>query len=161
MGLLSEPESSLMDLCIRMASDNVSTGCGGPFAALIVRDGNIIGRGVNQVTSLCDPTAHAEIVAIRDACFQVGDYQLAGSVLYSSCEPCPMCLGAIYWAGIGGVFYALSREEAELAGFRDALIYKEIPRPPDERIIPFVRFLTEGYTLPFEKWQQSDQKTLY
>jgi guanine deaminase len=161
MSVPSQPDSSLMCLCISMASDNVSKGRGGPFAALVVKDGEIIGRGVNRVTSLSDPTAHAEVEAIRDACHQTGDYRLEGAFLYSSCEPCPMCLGAIYWAGISGVFYAASREEAEESGFRDALIYQEINKLPDTRIIPFTRVLPDGYTLPFEIWRNSDMKTLY
>jgi guanine deaminase len=147
--------------CILMAEENVGNGFGGPFAALVVKDHTIIGRGVNKVLEHQDPTAHAEIVAIREACKNIGSYQLEGCYLYTSCEPCPMCLGAIYWARPEAIFYAASRKEAAESGFDDEHIYDEITRLPEERKIPALRYFPKEGLQPFEKWKENPLKNLY
>jgi len=150
-----------MTLCLEMACENVSSGQGGPFAALVVVNGNIIGKGVNRVTTSKDPTAHAEVMAIRDACATAGHYHLENADLYTSCEPCPMCLGAVYWARISRVFYAADREDAADAGFNDALIYHEISSPNLQRSIPFQKIMVERATAPFTIWKEMDSRTDY
>ena len=125
---------------------------GGPFAALVVKDGVVIATGTNQVTRGNDPTAHAEIVAIREACRVLGDFQLTGCDIYASCEPCPMCLGAIYWARPSRVFFAATRQEAAAAGFDDAFIYQQIAVPPAQRTIPMIHLADELCHQPFEEW---------
>ena len=150
-----------MQRAIALAVKNVQSGRGGPFAALVVKDGKIIAEGANQVTSTNDPTAHAEMVAIRAACRTLGDFQLSGCDLYTTCEPCPMCLGAIYWARPARIFYAASAADAAAAGFDDAFIYEEIARPLDARKLPCVRILaTEGLT-PFRAWAAFGAKKPY
>src|SRR5436305_11255840 len=134
--------NSFMKQAIELALENVRHE-GGPFAALVVKDGIVIATGANQVTRCNDPTAHAEIVAIREACRVLGDFQLTGCDVYTSCEPCPMCLGALYWARPDRVVYAASRFEAAEAGFDDAFIYTEINLPDGERRIPFVHGVVE------------------
>jgi len=128
---------------IRISLEMMRAGKGGPFGAVVVKEGQIISRGCNEVTSTNDPTAHAEIVAIREACRRIGSFRLDGCVIYSSCEPCPMCLSAIYWARIGKIFYSGTRKDAADAGFRDDLIYNEIPLLPAERKVPSEQFLSE------------------
>lgn len=146
---------------IALANNNIERGTGGPFAAVIVKEGVIIAESVNTVTSDNDPTAHAEINAIREACKKLGDFQLAGCQLYTSCEPCPMCLGAIYWARPDVVFFAASQEDAAFGGFDDAFIYHEIKKPQAERDIPFIRKpLPEGRNV-FEKWNKTEDKITY
>ncbi|SPE36734.1 Guanine deaminase [Candidatus Sulfopaludibacter sp. SbA6] len=145
---------------IEMAVENVRRN-GGPFAALVVRDGIVIATGANQVTRANDPTAHAEIVAIREACRVLGDFQLSGCDLYSSCEPCPMCLGALYWARPGRVFFAATQEDAAAAGFDDSFIYREIAIPHAERSIPMLRVADEHATRPFDEWAKKSDKTEY
>ncbi len=159
--MVDHEKASFMTLCVQMAEENVHTGRGGPFAAIITQDNQVIGKGVNSVTCQSDPTAHAEVMAIRDACQRVGNYRLDGAVLYSSCEPCPMCLGAIFWAGISKVYYAADKQEAEEAGFRDAMIYHEINRNPEQRSTPFIRMLVPEHTAPFKAWKNAENKTLY
>jgi len=134
---------------------------GGPFAALVVRDGIVIASGSNQVTRTNDPTAHAEIVAIREACRVLGDFQLTGCDLYSSCEPCPMCLGALYWARPAHVYFAATREDAAAAGFDDSLIYQEIAVPYAERSIPMQCVTDDQATRPFEEWARKSDKIEY
>jgi len=151
---------SLMQQAIELAADNVRRG-GGPFGALVVRDGIVIASGTNQVTRCNDSTAHAEIVAIREACRVLGDFQLSGCELYTSCEPCPMCLGAIYWARPERVFFAATHEDAAAAGFDDAFIYQEIRLPHSERSIPMIRVVDEHATRPFEDWVNKPNKTEY
>jgi guanine deaminase len=146
---------------IELARRGVAAGLGGPFGCVIVRDGQVVGRGCNAVTSSNDPTAHAEIVAIRDACRQLGNYQLSDCVLYASCEPCPMCLGAIYWARPKRVVYAATREQAGAAGFDDAFIYREIEVPSGERRIPFELMADRGAEEVFELWREKGDKSLY
>lgn len=146
---------------IALANNNIEQGTGGPFAAVIVKDGEIVAESVNTVTSDNDPTAHAEINAIREACKKLGDFQLSGCQLYASCEPCPMCLGAIYWARPDVVFFAASQEDAAFGGFDDAFIYDEIEKSQTERTIPFIRKpLPEGRKV-FENWNRTEHKITY
>lgn len=152
---------AFMQEAIRMAVENVGRGEGGPFACVIVRDGEIVGRGTNRVTSTNDPTAHGEIVAIRDACRNLQQFQLTGCDVYTSCEPCPMCLGAIYWARPERVFFAASQHEAAEAGFDDAFIYREIALDVDSRSIPMQRLAGEASLQPFEAWRRFEAKTHY
>ncbi len=126
---------------IRLAAESMQTKRGGPFGAVIVRGGEIIGRGWNQVTSANDPTAHAEVLAIRDACARLGTFKLEGCELYASCEPCPMCLAAAHWARIGKVFYAGTSDDATTAGFDDVKLYQEIAQPRERRKPPMAKLL--------------------
>ena len=134
---------------------------GGPFAALVVKDGVVIATGTNQVTRVNDPTAHAEIVAIREACRVLGDFQLTGCDVYASCEPCPMCLGAIYWARPSRVFFAATHQEAAAAGFDDALIYQQMAVPPAQRTIPMIHLADELRTQPFAEWGGKPDRRRY
>lgn len=145
---------------VRLAIDSVAEG-GGPFGALVVKDGEIIGRGRNRVTETCDPTAHAEVVAIRDACSRLRSHQLEACVIYASSEPCPMCLGAIYWARPDAVYFASERGDAAAAGFDDAFIYDEIELEPDDRRILMVRVDVEGAGTPFRLWTEKSDRVEY
>jgi guanine deaminase len=145
---------------IEMAVENARRG-GGPFAALVIRDGIVIAAGANQVTRTHDPTAHAEIVAIREACRVLGDFQLTGCDLYCSCEPCPMCLGAIYWSRPARVYFAATHDDAAAAGFDDAFIYEEMALPHSERKIPMMRVVAEGSTRPFKEWVRQADRVKY
>ena len=127
-----------MARAIQLSIDNVRSGRGGPFGAVVVRDGNIIAEGANQVTSTNDPTAHAEMVAIREACGKLGAFELEACEIYTSCEPCPMCLGAIYWARLSRVYFANADADASRVGFDDSLIYRELALPYSQRKIPMV-----------------------
>jgi guanine deaminase len=153
--------ADLMRRAIALALENVRAGRGGPFAALVAKDGEVIAEGANSVTSTNDPTAHAEIVAIRAACKALGDFQLTGCDLYTTCEPCPMCLGAIYWARPARVFYAGVAADAAEAGFDDALIYEELQRPPESRRIPMIQLMREESLAIFAAWKQQPNKTKY
>lgn len=153
--------SECMREAIRLAVENVEAGTGGPFAALVVKDGRIIGSGTNRVTSTHDPTAHAEIVAIRKACAILGTFHLAGCVMYTSCEPCPMCLGAIYWAHLDHVYYAGTHDAAAAAGFDDAHIYAELTRPPEERDIPMTHLLPDEAQAAFDAWRRFEKRVEY
>ena len=155
---MSEP---FLQRAIALAIENVNSGQGGPFAALIVKNGKIIAEGVNRVTSGNDPTAHAEIEAIREACRVIGNFQLSGCDLYASCEPCPMCFGAIYWARPDRVFYAATATDAAAAGFDDAFIYQELRRPPDARRLPVTQLLDPEALRPFQVWLSSSSKKPY
>lgn len=146
---------------IALAVANVASGFGGPFAAVIVKDGAVIAAAGNQVTGMVDPTAHAEVLAIRQACRILNDFQLRGCTLYSSCEPCPMCLGAIYWARLDGVYFAGTRRDAARAGFDDGIIYEELRLQPRERQIPFVRVRLASSREPFAVWLDKNDKTPY
>lgn len=146
---------------VRLAVDNASSGQGGPFGALVVQNGEIIGRGVNRVTGINDPTAHAEVMAIREACSNLNTFKLEGAVIYSSCEPCPMCLSAIYWARIKTIYFAAVNTDAAKAGFDDSFIYRQIPLPPEERAIPGFRIDHPEYFRPFRVWIDSEAKTDY
>ena len=145
---------------IAMAAENARHG-GGPFGALIVKDGMVVGKGVNRVVETDDPTAHAEVVAIRDACRNAGAFRLDGCVIYTSCEPCPMCLGAIYWARPAKVYYANTRQQAAEIGFDDEFIYREVNIPPAERSIPMHHQPFEQALKPFEAWQKKPDKDVY
>ena len=134
---------------------------GGPFGAVIVRDGAVIAEGFNRVTSDNDPTAHAEIVAIRAACAALGTFSLEGCEIYTSCEPCPMCLAAIYWARLDRIFYANTREDAARIGFDDDHIYREIPLPPERRAIPMSRMLADEAADAFREWEEKPDKVPY
>ncbi len=146
---------------IEQAQENVKSGRGGPFAAIVVRNGEVIAIGANSVTSTNDPTAHAEINAIREACQKLNTFQLDDCEIYSSCEPCPMCLGAIYWARFRRVYYAATQDEAAAAGFDDSFIYREIETPPLIRSIPFIHVDAKDATLPFQIWNEIENKITY
>lgn len=146
---------------IRLALEGMRSGEGGPFGAVVVKDGEIIGRGNNQVASSNDPTAHAEVVAIRNACEHLGHFQLDGCILYTSCEPCPMCLGAIYWARPDRIFYACTKADAAAIDFDDDFIYKEIELPLPERRIPALPLLREEGLVAFREWKDKDDKVVY
>ncbi|GAK06988.1 nucleoside deaminase [Geomicrobium sp. JCM 19038] len=151
--------SRFLKEAINAACENLESG-GGPFGAIVVKDGSIVGRGGNVVTKDNDPTAHAEVTAIRDACKNLGTFQLDGCIIYSSCEPCPMCLGAIYWARPTHVYYAMNKDDAAKIGFDDAFIYDEIAKVENERLIPFVR-LDLNDQRPFEQWKSKIDKVEY
>ena len=149
-----------MKQAIDLAVANVRR-AGGPFGALVVRDGVVIAAGTNQVTHGNDPTAHAEIVAIREACRVLGDFQLTGCDVYSSCEPCPMCLGAIYWARPSRVFFAATHEQAAAAGFDDSFIYQQIAVPHAQRTIPMIHLPDESPDRPFQEWAGKADRLRY
>jgi|SRR6267154_419700 len=153
--------SEFMKRAIALALENVSTGNGGPFAAVIVKDNQVVAEGTNCVTRLNDPTAHAEVVAIREACRVLADFQLTGCDLYTTCEPCPMCLGAIYWARPAGIFYAATAADAADAGFDDAFIYDELKIVPAERRIPMTQLLRGDSLVIFSAWKRQEKKTPY
>ncbi len=146
---------------IRLSIESVRSGNGGPFAALIVKDGVILSKGTNLVTKSNDCTAHAEIVAIREACKTLGSFRLDGCELYASCEPCPMCLGAIYWSRLSRIFYAGTREDATRAGFDDSIIYSELTKSIDKRKIPTVQMLREESLAAFDEWRKKTDKIEY
>ncbi len=150
-----------MSRAIALAVENVRAGRGGPFGALVVKDGQLVASGVNLVTSTNDPTAHAEVVAIRAACQALGSFQLNGCEIYASCEPCPMCLGAIYWARPLKYYFACTRKRAAEAGFDDALIYDELNLAPEQRSVPGRVLLAEEGLQPFIEWTHSAQKVRY
>lgn len=159
--MIAEKDLLYLRMAVELAREGVEKGQGGPFGCVIVKDGVVVGQGWNGVTSTNDPTAHAEVMAIRDACQRLGDYQLAGCAVYTSCEPCPMCLGALYWARPDRVVYAASRHEAAEAGFDDAFIYQEINLPDVERRIPFEHGVIEGSVEVFALWREKGNKKLY
>lgn len=146
---------------IDIALDGMRSNRGGPFGAVVVKDGEIIGRGGNKVTSSNDPTAHAEVVAIREACKNLGVFQLDGCEIYTSCEPCPMCLGAIYWARPDKVYYGCDKLDAAHIGFDDAFIYKELDLPLKDRKIPFVQMSREEALRIFNEWDEKEDKIEY
>ncbi|UTL74055.1 nucleoside deaminase [Bacillus halotolerans] len=146
---------------VEPAREGVNAGIGGPFGAVIVKDGAIIAEGQNSVTTSNDPTAHAEVTAIRNACEALGTYQLDDCMLYTSREPCPMCLGAIYWARPKAVYYAAEHTDAAEAGFDDSFIYEEIDKPAEERTIPFYHVTLAEHLSPFQAWRDVDHKKEY
>jgi tRNA(Arg) A34 adenosine deaminase TadA len=154
-------ETKWMLEAIELSRRNVRENKGGPFAALIVRDNKVISRGTNLVTSANDPTAHAEIVAIREACRSLGTFRLDGCDIVTTCEPCPMCLGAIYWARLNRIYYANSREDAAQIGFDDGDIYREIALPVGNRKIHAVQILHVEGRVVFEEWEKKGDKTRY
>ena len=145
---------------IRVASENVARG-GGPFGAIVVRDGEIVARAANRVTTSNDPTAHAEVEAIREACRVLGTFQLDDCEIYTSSEPCPMCLGAVYWARPTAVYYANGREVALAAGFDDDHIYDEFLLPPEQRRYPLARLEIDGADEPFQRWAEKADRVEY
>jgi len=154
-------DNAFMHEAIRQAVENVRSGNGGPFAAVVVKNGRVIASGTNCVTSSNDPTAHAEVTAIREACRTLGTFQLTGCEIYTSCEPCPMCLGAIYWARPDRVYFAATASDAADAGFDDSFIYEELQRPHAERRIPFEAMMREAGLEPFRAWMQKEDRIRY
>ena len=146
---------------IRLSIQMMRRGKGGPFGAVVVRNGKVVGRGANQVTSTNDPTAHAEILAIREACKRLKTFQLEDCELYTSCEPCPMCLSAVYWARLGNVFYANTRQDAARIDFDDEFIYREVALPIGKRKLKMKQLLREEALAAFAEWQQKTDKILY
>ena len=155
------PDPTHMREAIRIAEENARLGRGGPFGAVVVLDGTVIASGTNCVTCHNDPTAHAEIVAIRNACTALGTFQLTGCVVYASCEPCPMCMGALYWARPAAVFYAVTRAEAAAVGFDDALVWRELTLPAEQRMLPMAQFLADEAQAPFEAWRSAPSRIEY
>ena len=154
-------QNQFMKKAIELAYEGMSKNKGGPFGAVIVKEGKIIGEGYNQVTSTNDPTAHAEIVAIRNACQYLGTYQLNHCEIYTSCEPCPMCLGAIYWARINKVYYACTREDAAAINFDDDFIYDELKRDIHRREIEFFQVMRKNAMPVFQAWKRKTDRTEY
>jgi len=150
-----------MARAIQLSIENVHSGQGGPFGTVIVQAGNVIAEGVNQVTLTNDPTAHAEMIAIRQACQKLGLFELKDCELYTSCEPCPMCLGAIYWARLASVYFGSSAADASQNGFDDSFIYGEIAQPPAQRKIPMMQMMRQEALAAFHAWQQKPDKTPY
>ncbi|MEK7590390.1 MAG: nucleoside deaminase [Patescibacteria group bacterium] len=150
-----------MKEAVRLSFEGMRAGKGGPFGAVIVKDGKIIGTGFNQVTSANDPTAHAEIVAIRDACRNLKTFDLMKCEIYTSCEPCPMCLGAIYWARLNKIYYANTRKNAAAIDFSDNMIYEELAKPIIKRRLPMSGLDTPKAIKAFQEWAKKTDKTAY
>jgi guanine deaminase len=150
-----------MQKAIEEALNNVLTNHGGPFGAIVVKDGKIIGVGRNEVTASNDPTAHAEVQAIRAACSNLKDFQLTDCEIYTSCEPCPMCIGAIYWARPKAVYYACTKQEAAKIGFDDQFIYEQLELPMENRKIPMKQIFPDDGDIPFRTWENSNNKVEY
>jgi len=157
---MTDYQQTFMDEAIRLSRLSINEG-GGPFGAVVVKDGEMIAKGINRVTLDNDPTAHAEMVAIRNACRELADFQLTDCILYASCEPCPMCLGGIYWARPLKVFFANSKEQAAKAGFDDHYIYRQIDTSPEERDIPMSHHPSRDAEQVFEEWNDLEDKTQY
>ena len=158
---MTEQDKQFMTEAIQLSRNGMENNEGGPFGAIVVKDGKIVGRGNNKVTSSNDPTAHAEVTAIRDACKNLGTFQLDDCIIYSSCEPCPMCLGAIYWARPKKLYFACSRQDAANINFDDEFIYKEIPLPIDQRQIPTAQIMQEKGVEVFNDWAAKEDKKEY
>ena len=150
-----------MARAIELSLDNVRSGRGGPFGAVLVREGQIVAEGTNQVTPRNDPTAHAEVLAIREACAKLDRFELKDCELYCSCEPCPMCLGAIYWARLARVYYANTAADAAQIGFDDSFIFREIVVPPAQRRIPAIQMMREEALVAFRAWAEKPDKIRY
>lgn len=161
MPIPNTPDQSWLDLVCRMSEENVASGKGGPFAAVVIRNNELIASSCNEVLASGDPTAHAEVSVIRKACRILGNFQLEDCILISSCEPCPMCLGAIYWARPKAVFFINSREDAAAIGFDDQFIYDEIAMEPEKRKIPFLQLGWPPASKAFEAWKNKSDKTPY
>jgi len=156
-----QDDMRFMREAIRLAALGSASGCGGPFGAVVVRKGRVVGRGCNRVTSSNDPTAHAEIVAIRDACRRLKSFQLDGCAIYASCEPCPMCLGAIYWARPARLVYACTRKDAASIGFDDAMLYREMLRPARKRKIAALQVLRHEALVVMRAWREQPGRKMY
>ena len=154
-------DEKLMDQAVRIALESAQTKNGGPFGAIIVKNGEIVGVGKNSVTTRNDPTAHAEVMAIRDACQNLNTFQLDDCEIYTSCEPCPMCLGAIYWARLQKIYYAATQHDAAQIGFDDNFIYIELAKEKSERFIQMSQLQPEGYLKPFQFWDSMTEKVEY
>jgi guanine deaminase len=154
-------DNLFMARAIQLAVDNVASARGGPFGSVVVKDGKIVAEAANQVTFANDPTAHAEMVAIREACRKLGVFDLEGCEIYTSCEPCPMCMGAIYWARLSRVYYAGRADDAAQAGFDDSMIYRELAQPLSKRKIPLIQMMREQGLDAFRVWQNSSRKLEY
>lgn len=157
---ITAEDEKYMRMAIELSIENVDTG-GGPFGAVIVRDGKVISTGVNSVVSSNDPTAHAEVNAIRRACKQLKNYRLTGCTVYSSCEPCPMCLSALYWAGVRRICFGNTKDDAKAAGFDDSFIYNQIGLGYDERSIEFDTMMRSEALEAFRRWDEKEDKTPY
>jgi guanine deaminase len=154
-------ETAFMRKAIELSIENVRSGKGGPFAALVVKDGKIIAAGTNLVTSAFDPTAHAEVVAIREACRSLSQFQLPGCEIYTSCEPCPMCMGAIYWARPARVYFANTYADAARIGFDDSFIYQQLKLPARERAIPMIQLMRDEALSAFQEWERKADRIPY
>jgi guanine deaminase len=154
-------DNAFMVRAIQLSLDNVLCGQGGPFGAVLVKNGTIVAEGVNRVTATPDPTAHAEVVAIREACARLGVFELKDCELYSSCEPCPMCLGAIYWARLARVYFANFAADAAKIGFDDSFIHQQVAKPVSERTIPMMQMMREPALAAFRAWQERGDKIPY
>ena len=157
---ITDEDIRFMNMAAELAEKNIDEG-GGPFGAVIVRDGEIVATGVNRVTASNDPTAHAEVNAIRNACSKEQTFNLSGCVIYSSCEPCPMCLSALYWAGVSKIYYGCNQDDAEAINFSDSFIYRELDKPKAERMIPCVKMDSSRTIKAFEKWAAKEDKIEY
>ncbi|MBQ7310010.1 MAG: nucleoside deaminase [Alistipes sp.] len=153
-------DKKFMQLAIDLSIENVAQG-GGPFGAVIVRNGEVIATGTNRVTASCDPTAHAEVSAIRAACAALGDFKLTGCTVYSSCEPCPMCLSALYWAGVERIFYGNTKQDAASINFDDSFIYDQLALDYTQRAIPCINIMREEALAGFKAWVEKVDKVLY
>ena len=158
--MITDEDIRFMNMAAELAEKNIDEG-GGPFGAVIVRDGAVVATGVNRVTASNDPTAHAEVNAIRNACGKEQTFNLAGCVVYSSCEPCPMCLSALYWAGVSRIYYGCTQEDAEAVNFSDRFIYQEFNKPKAERLIPCVKMDSSRTIKVFEKWAAKEDRVEY
>ena len=154
-------QQEFMHQAIALATENVRSGRGGPFGAVVVKDGKVVATGANQVTATNDPTAHAEVTAIRNACQALGTFQLDGCEVYTSCEPCPMCLAALYWSRCAAIYYGNSAADAARIGFDDSFLYEEVKKPLDQRSIPIMRLLPEAAWASFAEWDKSPFKVDY
>ncbi len=161
MVLIMPGRPEFMQQAIQLATENVLHGRGGPFGAVVVKDEQVLATGTNQVTANNDPTAHAEVVAIRNACQALGTFQLDGCDVYSSCEPCPMCLAALYWSRCRTIYYGNNATDAARAGFDDSFLYEEVRKPLAERTIPIKRLLPDEARSSFEAWQKSPYRVEY
>ncbi|MES1040025.1 MULTISPECIES: nucleoside deaminase [Peribacillus] len=150
-----------MEMAVQLAYENVLAKNGGPFGAIIVKDGKVVGRGCNNVTTANDPTAHAEVQAIRDACRNLDSFQLTDCEIYTSCEPCPMCIGAIYWARPKAIYYACTKEDAANIGFDDHFIYQELALPMENRTMKMKQLSFNDHDLPFRTWETNIEKVKY
>lgn len=158
---MTDAEIKFLERAIELSRQGMQSGKGGPFGCVIVKDGKIVGEGYNQVTTTNDPTAHAEVVAIRNACQNLNTFQLTGCDVYASCEPCPMCLGAIYWARPKRVIYANTKKDAAAINFDDQFIYDEIKKPDDKRGIIFIHQPHQNATEVFQQWKNMENKIEY
>jgi len=161
VGSSAQPNPEFLRRAIALATENVVNGRGGPFGAVIVRNGRIVGEGANSVTATNDATAHAEIVAIRAACKAIGSFRLAGCQLYTSCEPCPMCLSAAYWARLDAIFFGCCAADAARAGFDDAFLYDEFRKDPAARRLPATQLLSDEAWASMDAWMASPNKVAY